>query len=271
MAYQRRRFLEFLALSKPTNPKSLLQVIVLLLAFAAIVSVGITTGIMSPDKHGSIGQALFFVAGSLTSLFIYLIERSMTGRVDAFVQRSDERTDDKSLIDSLFSSTRKPEPASGESGSSRIILFEPRSFDEVARIVSSIDKGAAAIVNLTMMEPGEAQRAVDFIAGGTYGAGGHQERVGESIFFFAPGNMEVCIAGLEQDYSSNSVPNPKFLAEGLGVKVDLTTKAPTVVPANEVWGKAPAEGSEEKVVDSTRESSADLSKEVLGGDGESLQ
>ena len=37
-----------------------------------------------------------------------------------------------------------------------------------------------------MMDPDQAQRAVDFIAGGTYAIDGHQERVGESIFLFAP-------------------------------------------------------------------------------------
>jgi hypothetical protein len=47
------------------------------------------------------------------------------------------------------------------------------------------------ILNLTMMEPDQAQRAVDFAAGGTFYGDGYQERVGESIFLFCPDSFEV--------------------------------------------------------------------------------
>ena len=38
----------------------------------------------------------------------------------------------------------------------------------------------------TSQDPDQAQRAVDFVAGGTFAINGHQERVGESIFLFTP-------------------------------------------------------------------------------------
>ena len=40
------------------------------------------------------------------------------------------------------------------------------------------------IINLTMMDPDQAQRAVDFIAGGTYAIDGHQEM--RKYFPFCP-------------------------------------------------------------------------------------
>ena len=42
-----------------------------------------------------------------------------------------------------------------------------------------------------MMDPDQAQRAVDFVAGGTYAIDGHQERIGESIFLFTPSCVQV--------------------------------------------------------------------------------
>lgn len=66
-----------------------------------------------------------------------------------------------------------------------IRLFEPRDFDQVPQAVAAIRNGEAVVVNMTMMEPDQAQRAVDFIAGGAFYGDGHQERVGESIFLFA--------------------------------------------------------------------------------------
>ena len=59
------------------------------------------------------------------------------------------------------------------------------------------------ILNLTMMDPDQAQRAVDFIAGGTYAIDGHQERVGESIFLFAPSCVNVTSSSPEEASPSN--------------------------------------------------------------------
>jgi cell division inhibitor SepF len=61
------------------------------------------------------------------------------------------------------------------------------------------------ILNLTMMDPDQAQRAVDFVAGGTFAIDGHQERVGESIFLFAPSCVTVTTTGAEEVTSPTMV------------------------------------------------------------------
>ncbi len=71
-------------------------------------------------------------------------------------------------------------------GKAEVSLMEPRSFDEMPRAIQALRERKTVILNLTMMEPDQAQRAVDFVAGGTFAIDGHQERVGESIFLFAP-------------------------------------------------------------------------------------
>tara|TARA_B100000073_G_scaffold78436_2_gene59432 strand:+ start:10057 stop:10698 length:642 start_codon:yes stop_codon:yes gene_type:complete len=70
-------------------------------------------------------------------------------------------------------------------------LMEPRSFDEMPQAIQALRERKTVILNLTMMEPDQAQRAVDFVAGGTFAIDGHQERVGESIFLFAPSCVTV--------------------------------------------------------------------------------
>tara|TARA_B100001989_G_scaffold6749_1_gene4510 strand:+ start:111 stop:692 length:582 start_codon:yes stop_codon:yes gene_type:complete len=77
------------------------------------------------------------------------------------------------------------------SSSSEVSLMEPRSFDEMPQAIQALRERKTVILNLTMMDPDQAQRAVDFIAGGTYAIDGHQERVGESIFLFAPSCVNV--------------------------------------------------------------------------------
>lgn len=86
-----------------------------------------------------------------------------------------------------------------------VTLMEPRSFDEMPRAIQALRERKTVILNLTMMEPDQAQRAVDFVAGGTFAIDGHQERVGESIFLFAPSCVTVTTAGGEETASPTVV------------------------------------------------------------------
>ena len=48
--------------------------------------------------------------------------------------------------------------------SSEVSLMEPRSFDEMPQAIQALRERKTVILNLTMMDPDQAQRAVDFIA-----------------------------------------------------------------------------------------------------------
>ncbi len=91
--------------------------------------------------------------------------------------------------------------------SSEVCLMEPRSFDEMPQAIQALRERKTVILNLTMMDPDQAQRAVDFIAGGTYAIDGHQERVGESIFLFAPSCVNVTSSSPEEASPSNVTKN----------------------------------------------------------------
>ena len=99
--------------------------------------------------------------------------------------------------------------------SSEVSLMEPRSFDEMPQAIQALRERKTVILNLTMMDPDQAQRAVDFIAGGTYAIDGHQERVGESIFLFAPSCVNVTSSSPEEASPSNVSTNntPKYSLE----------------------------------------------------------
>ncbi|MDA9704206.1 cell division protein SepF [Prochlorococcus sp. AH-736-L19] len=92
--------------------------------------------------------------------------------------------------------------------SSEVSLMEPRSFDEMPQAIQALRERKTVILNLTMMDPDQAQRAVDFIAGGTYAIDGHQERVGESIFLFAPSCVNVT-SSLPEEATPSNVPEKK--------------------------------------------------------------
>ncbi len=72
-----------------------------------------------------------------------------------------------------------------------VLVMEPRAFEEMPQVIQALRERKSVVLNLTMMEPSQAQRAVDFVAGATYTIDGHQERVGDSIFLFTPNCVQV--------------------------------------------------------------------------------
>ena len=107
-------------------------------------------------------------------------------------------------------------------GNSEVVVIEPHSFEEMPSVIIALRERKSVVLNLNVMNPDEAQRAVDFIAGGTYAMDGHQERVGESIFLFTPSSVKV---------SSLS-----------GILKDVHTHEPHVrrtAPTPDAWGQQP--------------------------------
>lgn len=80
-------------------------------------------------------------------------------------------------------------------GISEVVVMEPRTFEEMPQAIQALRERKSVVLNLTIMDPDQAQRAVDFVAGGTYAIDGHQERIGESIFLFTPSCVQVSTSG----------------------------------------------------------------------------
>ncbi|HEY9749645.1 MAG TPA: cell division protein SepF [Allocoleopsis sp.] len=106
-------------------------------------------------------------------------------------------------------------------GLSEVVVMEPRSFEEMPQAIQALRERKSVVLNLTIMDPDQAQRAVDFVAGGTYAIDGHQERIGESIFLFTPNCVQVTTqAGGAQEApqpqarpSRPTAPTPAWTAE----------------------------------------------------------
>lgn len=95
---------------------------------------------------------------------------------------------------------------------SEVVVMEPRSFEEMPQAIQALRERKSVVLNLTMMDPDQAQRAVDFIAGGTYAIDGHQERIGESIFLFTPS----CVQVSNQSGVVHEVPQPQVRIPRVG-------------------------------------------------------
>lgn len=108
-------------------------------------------------------------------------------------------------------------------GISEVLVLEPRTFEEMPQAIQALRERKSVVLNLTIMDPDQAQRAVDFVAGGTYALDGHQERIGESIFLFTPS----CVQVSTQGGVLHEVPQPPA----------RPTRTPSVTPS---WGNEAA-------------------------------
>jgi cell division inhibitor SepF len=92
-------------------------------------------------------------------------------------------------------------------GVSEMILIEPRSFEEMPQVIDALRHRKSVILNMTLVRQEEAQRAVDFVAGGTYAIDGHYERIGDNIFLFTPNCVQVTTpAHVTHDVASQQAP-----------------------------------------------------------------
>ncbi|HBE17347.1 MAG TPA: cell division protein SepF [Cyanobacteria bacterium UBA11149] len=106
-------------------------------------------------------------------------------------------------------------------GVAEVAVIEPRSFEEMPQVIQALRERKSVVLNLTMMDPDQAQRAVDFVAGGTYAIDGHQERIGESIFLFTPSCVQVSTqSGVVHEVPSSqprtsrpAAPSPAWASE----------------------------------------------------------
>ncbi len=167
----------------------------------------------------------------------------LDGELDDFAYEDDQQEDDQRAVhadggalatigesnpfdlgDNLSSSNVIGMPGIS-TATAEVNLMEPRSFDEMPRAIQALRERKTVILNLTMMEPDQAQRAVDFVAGGTFAIDGHQERVGESIFLFAPSCVTVTNASQEETSAPTVV-----------TRESETTENETAAAPSPAWG-----------------------------------
>ncbi len=74
---------------------------------------------------------------------------------------------------------------------SELIVMEPRMFEEIPEAILALRERKTVILNLANMDADQAQRSVDYVAGGVFAIDGHQERIGTNVFLFTPSSVQI--------------------------------------------------------------------------------
>lgn len=75
--------------------------------------------------------------------------------------------------------------------SSKMVLCEPRNYEETQEIADHLRSRRAILVNLQRVRPEQAMRIVDFLSGTVYALNGAISKVGPSVFVCVPDTVEL--------------------------------------------------------------------------------
>lgn len=78
-----------------------------------------------------------------------------------------------------------------ESSISKVILYEPKSYNEVQEIADNLLNKRSVVINLQQVDRTQAKRIVDFLSGTVYAVKGDIQKLGVSTFLCTPENVEV--------------------------------------------------------------------------------
>lgn len=73
----------------------------------------------------------------------------------------------------------------------KMVLFEPRSFDEVDEIAVHLKQKKACVVNLHRLQKEYSQRTIDFLSGVVFALDGSIQKIGTNVILCTPRSIGV--------------------------------------------------------------------------------
>lgn len=95
---------------------------------------------------------------------------------------TNDKVEDKQNVVSL-TSMKQP--------TSKVVLCEPRTYNEAQEIADNIINRRAVVINLERVDHQQAMRIVDFLSGTVYAVNGDIQKLGSETFLCTPDNVEI--------------------------------------------------------------------------------
>ena len=90
----------------------------------------------------------------------------------------------------------------------KLVVIEPKSFDECPKLVDSLKGRRPVIINLEKIETEVAKKIFDFFSGATYALNGNVQKVANNIFIFAPESVDIAANQDERGFDFGGGKNP---------------------------------------------------------------
>jgi cell division inhibitor SepF len=72
-----------------------------------------------------------------------------------------------------------------------VVVMTPTAFDQATEAVLAVQQQRTVVLHLGSMSSEDAQRTIDFVSGGVYAMDGQSERLGDTVFLFAPALVRI--------------------------------------------------------------------------------
>lgn len=72
-----------------------------------------------------------------------------------------------------------------------VVVMTPTAFDQAGEAVRAVQQQRTVVLHLGSMTSDDAQRTIDFVSGGVFALDGQSERLGETVFLFAPALVRI--------------------------------------------------------------------------------
>jgi cell division inhibitor SepF len=89
------------------------------------------------------------------------------------------------------SGTRSADLQSPDSRQPEVAVITPGRFEDAMAAVQEVQRQKTVVLHLGAMQPEEAQRTIDFVSGGVFAMDGQSERLGDTVFLFAPARVTI--------------------------------------------------------------------------------
>ncbi len=88
----------------------------------------------------------------------------------------------------------------------KIVSTQPKTFDDVQVVAEHLKGGQPVIVNISQVQPEEAQRILDYASGVSFALNGSAKKVSGDIFLFVPCGVDIIGAGDLRTFTKDIEP-----------------------------------------------------------------
>lgn len=78
-----------------------------------------------------------------------------------------------------------------QQSTAKMVLYEPKSYDEVQEIADNLLNNRAVVINLQRLDNFQAKRIIDFLSGTVYSVKGDIQKLGLETFLCTPESVDV--------------------------------------------------------------------------------
>lgn len=110
---------------------------------------------------------------------------------DEYEEEYEETAEEKPVRRNSLMKKNKVIPIGAQENQNRIVVLKPKCFNNSTEVADELKQRRPVIIDVGALDPDEARRVVDFIAGTVYGVDGNMQKVSGGIFLATPSHVDI--------------------------------------------------------------------------------